>query len=699
MASPKQDRYSQYKENIISSREKYLSIKQKYNLEAGQESSLEHQAQPFEKGYFTLAVIGKTSSGKSTFLNALLGVSDLLPTGANQTTSGITYIRHGEQTCIEITFGDGKKKKLSGNLQKDLQQVVSVGNFSNLPFTLIDDCILQGMSAKKILEQQQALSEMSGMHIDRADLQRYLNMRRCGDIPIEVIVYTPLPEQFRTWQILDTPGVGAIGGIENKTFELLNGKTGEKTFAVDAIIFCIKGTDAAEERSNIDFFRQTIDKLYPVTRERLFMVATHYNEMNETEQWKASIRHNLTGYIDSKRLYLLDSYIEQLRADLAGTAIDIQAQYVDQKGRRPAWSDEQYKKYRSILRGIEDAIEETKAAKNNETYLRYLEGLSAFSKFRDDLDKFVVEVRGESYETYVKTLKGDLEAQRALKKKSYEDTIRGLDRELNELEGRTIKDAAGQLAKSEDEEKAAREVRRKFSEDLLRIRDQEYSRAKIRGLFDEIAQTLNGLTAPQQCGREHCDKIENELRNIWSSLEERRIEVLDQLQQNLTQTLHNYQIKQGITLPQVDFGSLRSQATKKYTTKWETTHRRFWESLFTLGLMGKYTKVHEKTDYNKVAAEMLHVGRIKLETLLGETTSALENIIKDWTRTISEELAMAKMIEEEAVEKRKAWITELAKHKDAKEKLQQAKAKIEQESQSFLRDIDIFISEVKQLKK
>lgn len=698
MASPKQDRYSQYKENIIYSRQKYLSIKQKYNLEAGQESSLEHQAQPFEKGYFTLAVMGKTSSGKSTFLNALLGISDLLPTGANQTTSGITYIRHAEQPRIEITFGDGKKKELSEDLQKNLQQVVSVGDFSNLPFTLIDDCILQGMSAKEILEQQQALSEKSGMHIDRADLQSYLNKRRRGDIPIEVIVYTPLPEQFRTWQILDTPGVGAIGGIENKTFELLNEKTGEKTFAVDAIIFCIKGTDAAEERSNIDFIQETIDRLYPVTRKRLFMVATHYKEMKEVERWKASIIHNLPKDI-SKRLYLLDSYIEQLRADLAGTAIDIQAQFVDQRDRLPAWSDEQYKAYRSILREIEDALDEKNEAKNNETYLRFLVGLSAFSTFRNDLDKFVVDVRGASYETYVMTLKGDLEAQRELKKKSYEDTIRGLDRELNELEGRTIKDAAGQLAKSEDEEKAAREVRRKFSEDLLRIRDQEYSRAKIRGLFDEIAQALNGLAAPQKCGREHCDKIETELRNIWSSLEERRIEVLDQLQQKLTQTLRNYQIKQGVTLPQVDFGSLRSQATKKYTTKWETTHRHFWTSIFTLGLMGKYTKVHEKTDYDKVAAEILHVGRIKLETLLGETTSALENIIKDWTRTISEELAMAKMIEDEAVAKRQAWITELAKHKDAKEKLQQAKAKIEQESQSFLRDIDIFISEVKQLKK
>lgn len=60
---------------------------------------------------------------------------------------------------------------------------------------------------------------------------------------------------------------------------------------------------------------------------------------------------------------------------------------------------------------------------------------------------------------------------------------------------------------------------------------------------------------------------------------------------------------------------------------------------------------------------------------------------------------MAKKREEEAVAKRETWVKELATHKDAKEKLQQAKAKVEQESQSFLRDIDIFISEVKQLKK
>lgn len=699
MAKPTQDRYSQYKENIIRTRQQYLSLKQKYQLDKGQEGSLAHLAQPFEKGYFTLAVMGKTSSGKSTFLNTLLGIPNLLPTGANQTTSGITYIRHAEQTYIEVTFGDGKKKKLTGDLQKSLQQVVSVGNFTNLPFTLIDDCILEGMPAKKILEMQQTLSDKSRMPIDRVDLHCYLNTRRRSDIPTEVVVYTPLPEQFRTWQILDTPGVGAIGGIEDKTFALLNEKTGDKTFAVDAIIFCIKGTDAAEEGSNINFFRATIDKLYPVTRKRLFMVATHYADMKEVDRWKSSITHNLKGDINPERLYLLDSYLEQLRADLAGAAVDIQAQLVDQKGRLPAWSDEQYKSYRRILRDLEEDLEEEKLGKTNEVYLHYLDGLAAFSVFRKALDSFVAEVRGESYETYVATLTNDLEAQRERKKKIFADTISDLDSKLSKLEGRSAEDESGRLAKLEEEEKRAKEVRRKFSEDLLRIRDQEYSRAKIRGLFDGIAKSLAQLKVPEKGEYKACDEVQSALESVRSLLEERRIEVLDQLQKRLAQTLRGYQIEGNVALPQVDFGSLRSQATEKYTKEWTTTHRSFWKSIITLGFGGTYEKHHRETDYKKVAAEILNTGRKHLETSLGEMTTALENIIKDWTRAISEELAQAKKREDEASAKRKAWVEELARNSNAKQVLQHTKAEVEQQSQSFLRDINAFITEVKQLKK
>ena len=46
-------------------------------------------AKPFLYGNFTLAVVGKMSSGKSTFINALIG-QEILPTGHFQTTSAIT---------------------------------------------------------------------------------------------------------------------------------------------------------------------------------------------------------------------------------------------------------------------------------------------------------------------------------------------------------------------------------------------------------------------------------------------------------------------------------------------------------------------------------------------------------------------------------------------------------------------------------
>ena len=72
--------------------------------------TIERMATPFIKGYFTLAVVGKVSSGKSTFINALLGCKDLLPTGHDQTTCGVTYIEYGEKPEVMIIFGDGQKK-------------------------------------------------------------------------------------------------------------------------------------------------------------------------------------------------------------------------------------------------------------------------------------------------------------------------------------------------------------------------------------------------------------------------------------------------------------------------------------------------------------------------------------------------------------------------------------------------------------
>ncbi|WP_331775482.1 dynamin family protein [Sulfurospirillum sp. 1612] len=54
-----------------------------------------------------VAITGQFSSGKSTFLNALLAKS-VLPTGITPVTSKVNYIRYGEELRIRVKYKDGR---------------------------------------------------------------------------------------------------------------------------------------------------------------------------------------------------------------------------------------------------------------------------------------------------------------------------------------------------------------------------------------------------------------------------------------------------------------------------------------------------------------------------------------------------------------------------------------------------------------
>ena len=107
--------------------------------------TIERMATPFIKGYFTLAVVGKVSSGKSTFINALLGCKDLLPTGHDQTTCGVTYIEYGENPEVTIVFGDGHKKVIKDDISGKIKPHVAIPEkYHYLPVNNIDDMIMGG---------------------------------------------------------------------------------------------------------------------------------------------------------------------------------------------------------------------------------------------------------------------------------------------------------------------------------------------------------------------------------------------------------------------------------------------------------------------------------------------------------------------------------------------------------------------------
>ncbi|MBE0492381.1 MAG: dynamin family protein [Sulfurospirillum sp.] len=56
-----------------------------------------------------VAIVGQFSSGKSTFLNAILA-QNILPTGITPVTSKINYIKYANELMIKVTYLDGSEK-------------------------------------------------------------------------------------------------------------------------------------------------------------------------------------------------------------------------------------------------------------------------------------------------------------------------------------------------------------------------------------------------------------------------------------------------------------------------------------------------------------------------------------------------------------------------------------------------------------
>ncbi|MDR0407465.1 MAG: dynamin family protein [Campylobacteraceae bacterium] len=76
-----------------------------------------------------VAITGQFSSGKSTFLNALLA-KNILPTGITPVTSKVNYIRYGSEFSIMVRYKDGREAFF---------QVENIANFTDQRNTSADD--------------------------------------------------------------------------------------------------------------------------------------------------------------------------------------------------------------------------------------------------------------------------------------------------------------------------------------------------------------------------------------------------------------------------------------------------------------------------------------------------------------------------------------------------------------------------------
>lgn len=219
------------------------------DLLAGMQQSL----QRLELGIFRLVVMGEIKKGKSSFINALLGEPDLLPTASDVATSTVYKLLYGPEQRIKAFF-------------------------------------LPDVDSGRRVEPHV---------IDRDELPSYGtedgnpgNTKRVDFIGIEL----PNPLLKQGLVLIDTPGVGGL-------FKAHRDITWRYAPNADAVFFVLDSVEAVISADEIRFLKELIGK---VTK-RVFFVQSKIDAC-DTEQWRAwadrnrSILRDKLG-IASERLY------------------------------------------------------------------------------------------------------------------------------------------------------------------------------------------------------------------------------------------------------------------------------------------------------------------------------------------------------------------------------------------------------------
>lgn len=363
--------------------------------------SIERLAKPFTTGYFTFAVVGKVSSGKSTFINALLGCKDLLPTGHDQTTCGLTYIQYGETPKARIKFGDGHTENIEGDdiFGKIKPHVAIPAEFHDLPVNNIDEMILADYGFQQIWDVHDQLEKNTHcVPIDENLLRRYVAQRSKSHIATEVSIEYPISEDLKTWRIVDTPGIGAIGGIEQKTKILLDKQKKENgAREVDAIIFLQDGSQTLDQTDSVKFVSEVLANLSEEDKRRLFYVLTHSADMDFLNHKEEKLKTLKSHYGDKvKFLSYADGLLFQFLNEIRQSP-DIDLKSYDDNDKPSNWNDEEWDAVCGILFHAKRTLKKQNMSFNNETMREIVTEWAHLDELKEEINKFARKEKTESF--------------------------------------------------------------------------------------------------------------------------------------------------------------------------------------------------------------------------------------------------------------------------------------------------------------
>jgi len=545
--------YKAHKDNVID-------LFGRYNIKRGDFNDgidikfLEGRVESLKKGKFTLAVAGEVKAGKSTFINALLG-AEALPSDVLQASSAIVEIFKSDKSLLKVKFADGTEEIVYDNLEtpdtdesrERLHEICKIHDkYRRIPTTLIDDCIIKSNSLLDIddafIKQLERRSRLQ-LQGKQSVIEQYIMERTKDKIPVEIEFGYPLKWEFDELRIIDTPGVNAIGGIQDTSFHFFE--------EANAILF-VHPIKPIESES----FKKFVDSVISNrSKETLFLVLTHAGlySNDEVDRLHAEAEQLYKNVIPANRILVVDSLLKLIHCDLENglTVQEIR-------------KSETKKKILSSYK--EQADDEGKELKDV-----VLES-SRFERMFATIDEFSMKAPNLQLQEILEQIKAGYEEQEI----QYTNKAERLEKKKRNPQ--VFEEEISRIVGDLDE---YRLLTKKTAEDLKSIYSGRHSSwqkdiDELKVKYPELITESDSIESARKHTFDAVNAVQERVNGFSRELTQRLGDALEE-------TGKAFKEEHQISIPKVDLRALEDRAKKDaYTEKaqYETYYKRLWYTLW-----------------------------------------------------------------------------------------------------------------------
>lgn len=351
-------------------------------------SDIRNKAEKVKEDRFNIMIAGESKCGKSTFINAYLGV-ELLPMNSLQCTSAIVEIKWGEIFSVKATYADGHTEEISGDdkARKFLKKNAALDDkYRKIPVPTINSEILvkAGLRARKkgtaiSISNTEIEAMLNAPEVQSANIynlpdyneriKAYINAKKdtWQDIVTKIEIMFPFGEELRGISIVDSPGVCARGGVAEIAFKYIEN--------ADAIIF-LKPI-IAQSLESTQFSQFMDNACVERNKNALFLVLTHIAVKNDKDlrRLEEEATKQFSGKLDKRNILFVDSKAELYAKKFAHIEnIEDELRKLNEKGELDPF----------VLK----AYEETHGLFGNGNFIEKLQEKSRFEQIYQSLEKF-----------------------------------------------------------------------------------------------------------------------------------------------------------------------------------------------------------------------------------------------------------------------------------------------------------------------